>query len=474
MNTDVKMDMARELTRLLPELLLAGGAVFGLLLGTYLPRRRQWLVRLLAVLVCAGGLAATVTGPGGPAFEGTYTVDVATNATRVIVLACVPLVLGLATTWIRGHRRETEFVVLLLLAALGAVLLAGANDLLLLAAAYLLASVPLYALTGFAKDAPGTEATLKYYLMGALLGVTMVFGVMLLFGVGGATAYAELTGSSPEAATAAAVGAVLLLAGLLFKAGAVPAHFWVPDVTEGAPPPVAALVTTIPKIGAVVATYRFATVLEPTTVDWTLLVAVIAALTMTLGNLAAFFQNNVRRLLAYSTISQVGYLLMAVAAAGRTSLALPSLLLYLGAYAVTNLAAFAVVCALPHASTVSDYTGLIRRHRWLALSLVVCLLGLVGTPPTGVFAGKLTVFTATVDAGLGWLVVLAMVNTVASVFYYLRWIAPAMRTEGGPHAPAPGERWATVTAYAATAGAVLTGPLAGLILTAAGGTLSLR
>jgi NADH-quinone oxidoreductase subunit N len=473
MNTDMKMDMARELTRLLPELFLAGGAVFGLLLGTYLPRRRQWLVRLLAVLVCAGGLAATILGPGGLAFDGTYAVDVATNATRVTVLVSVPLVLALATAWIRGHRRETEFVVLLLLGALGAVMLAGSNDLLLLAAAYLLASVPLYALTGFAKDAPGTEATLKYYLMGALLGVTMLFGVMLLFGVGGATAYAELTGPSSEATTAAvAVGAVLLLAGLLFKAGAVPAHFWVPDVTEGAPPPVAALVTTIPKIGAVVATYRFATVLEPTTVDWSLLVAVVAALTMTLGNLGAFFQTKVRRLLAYSTISQVGYLLMAVAAAGRASLALPSLLLYLGAYAVTNLAAFAVVCALPHASTITDYTGLIRRHRWLALSLAVCLLGLVGTPPTGVFAGKLTVFTATVDAGLGWLVVVAVVNTVASVFYYLRWIAPALRAEGRPHPP--GERWATVTAYAATAGAVLTGPLAGLILTAASGTLSLR
>ena len=183
MNTD----MARELARLLPELFLAAGAVFGLLLGSYLPRRLQWLVRLLAVLVCAGGLVATVAGPGGLVFENSYSVDVATNATRVVVLASVPLVLGLATAWIHGHRRETEFVVLLLLGALGAVMMAGASDLLLLAAAYLLASVPLYALTGFAKDGPGTEATLKFYLMGALLGVTMLFGVMLLFGIGGAT-----------------------------------------------------------------------------------------------------------------------------------------------------------------------------------------------------------------------------------------------------------------------------------------------
>jgi NADH-quinone oxidoreductase subunit N len=474
MNTDMTMDMARDLGRLLPELFLAAAAVLGLLLGSYLPRRLQWVVRLLAAAVCVAALVATVVAwpdMSTTVFAGSYAVDVATNATRAVVLVSVLLVLGLSGGHIRGHARESEFVVLLLLGALGAVLLSGANDLLLLAAAYLLASVPLYALTGFAKDSPGTEATLKYYLMGALLGVAMLFGVMVLFGVGGATTYPELAMSLPAAAKpVVAVGAVLLLAGLLFKAGAVPAHFWVPDVTEGATPPVGALVTTIPKIGAVVATYRFAAAaLGPTALDWSLLVAIVAAATMTLGNLAAFFQDDVRRLLAYSTISQVGYLLMAVAAAERTSLALPSLLLYLGAYAVTNLGAFAVVCALPQARAISDYRGLLRRHRWLALSLVVCLLGLVGTPPTGVFAGKLTIFTAALDAGLGWLVVLAAINTVASLFYYLRWLAPALRSE--PDAAAQPDRWATVTAYVAAPVSVAVGPLAGAVLAALQGDL---
>ncbi|MDX5961860.1 proton-conducting transporter membrane subunit [Rhodococcus opacus] len=162
-----------------------------------------------------------------------------------------------------------------------------------------------------------------------------------------------------------------------------------PDVTEGARPAVAAFVTTVPKVGAVVATYRLAaTLLDGTELNWPLLIAVIAAATMTLGNFAAFFQTNVRRLLAYSTISQVGYLLIAVAAAGRSDLALPSVLLYLATYAVTNLGAFAVVCALPQLKILSDYRGLLRRYPWLAVSLVVCLLGLVGTPPTGVFAGS--------------------------------------------------------------------------------------
>ncbi|WP_331459334.1 NADH-quinone oxidoreductase subunit N [Saccharothrix sp. NRRL B-16348] len=456
---------------LLPEILLAGAAVLGLLLGSYLPKHRQWLVRLLAALACGAGLVVTASAWSGEpmaVFGETYVVDVATNATRVAVLLSVLLVLGLAGDSIRGAMRESEFVVLLLLAGLGSVLLAGSSDLMLLAAGYLLASIPLYALAGFAKDSPGTEAALKFYLMGALLGVTMLAGLVVLFGVGGGTEYTALSSGLADAPVAGlAVGAIAVLAGLLFKAGAVPAHFWVPDVTEGAKPVVAAFITTVPKIGAVVAIYRFVAVpLGQTRVDWALLVAIIAAVTMTLGNLAAFFQDNVRRLLAYSTISQVGYLLVGVAADGRSELALPSVLLYLGGYAVTNLGAFAVVCALPRATVLADYRGLIRRHRWLTLSLVVLLLGLVGTPPTVVFAGKLTVFTAAFDADLVWLVVVAAINTVISVFYYLRWIGPAFR---GEESAAPEiSRWAMRTAYATAAVSVLLGLLTGPLLAVLG------
>jgi NADH-quinone oxidoreductase subunit N len=392
-------------------------------------------------------------------------VDVATNATRVVVLVSVLLVLCLSSDEVGGLARESEFYVLVLLAALGSVVMAGASDLMLLAAGYLLASVPLYALAGFAKDAPGTEAALKYYLLGALLGVTMLAGIVVVFGVGGATDYTTVSQNLPSAPrAAAAVGAIAVLAGLLFKIGAVPAHFWVPDVTEGAKPVVAAVVTTIPKIGALVATYRF--VAEPlagSKVDWALLIAIIAAVTMTLGNFAAFFQDNVRRLLAYSTISQVGYLLMAVAAANASDLALPSALFYLGGYAVTNLGAFAVVCALPRAATIGEYRGLVRRRPWLAVSLVVFLLGLVGTPPTAVFVGKLTVFTATIDAGLGWLAVVAALNTVASVFYYLRWIAPAVGSVATEEFHPP-RQWSEYTAYAAAGVSVLLGVLSGPVL----------
>jgi NADH-quinone oxidoreductase subunit N len=455
---------------LLPELFLLGSAVVGLLWGAWLPRTRQWLVRLLAAVAAVAGLVATAvaaTRPDELVFGTSYAVDTPTHATRAIVLVAVLVALALSVDATAGHRRETEFVVLLQLGALGTVLLGGANDLLLLVAAFLLASVPFYALAGWDKTAPGTEAAMKYYLSGAFLGVAMLAGTAILYGVGRATGYAALReGLATAPVAAAGVGLVAVLAGLLFKVGGVPGHFWVPDVTDGTPPAVAAIVTTIPKIGGLVAMYRLLSVAVPVDVlDWPLLVAVLAAVSMTLGNLAAFFQTSVQRLLAYSTISQVGYLLIVVAVAGRADLAQPALLYYAAGYAVTNLGAFAVVAALPHARTIEDHRGMARRHPALAVALVVCLLGLIGTPPTAVFVGKLVVFTAAVDGGFAWLAVVAVVNTVASVFYYLRWIAPAFRgTDPEPAAPRAAGTWSAPTAYACAGLAVVFGVLGGIVL----------
>jgi NADH-quinone oxidoreductase subunit N len=418
-----------DLTVLVPELALILTAVLGLLVGSWLPRHRQWVVRILALAGILVAIVATVvamTQPAEVTAAGSYTVDTALNAGRIAVLVGTAIVIGLASDQVAGDQRESEFYVLLLLGALGTIVVAGASDLLVLASGYLLASIPLYALVGFAKDHLGTEAMLKYYLMGALFGLLLLVGVVLLLATGGSTVYAELGRTLPRGPMGAtAIGILALVAGLLFKAGAVPAHFWVPDAIEGATPAVAAFIATIPKIGALVALFRISTeAFENVPLNWTLILALLAAVTMTLGNLAAFFQTSVLRLLAYSTISQVGYLLMIVAAYGQSALALPSLLYYLLGYTITNLGAFAVVSAFARYRTLTDYTGFFRRHRWVAISLIVCLLGLVGTPPTAVFVGKLTAFTAAFDANLGWLVILAAANSVASLFYYLRWIFP--------------------------------------------------
>ncbi|MEU9067953.1 NADH-quinone oxidoreductase subunit N [Streptomyces sp. NPDC048306] len=471
--------MNENLAALVPELALLGAAVVGLLAGSWLPRRRQWLVAALAAVACATGLAATAVAMAADreqtVFSAAFAVDTATGVGRLVVLAALLLIIGMSVETVRNHPRETEYWVLLLMTGAGTLALVGANDLLMLFAAYLLTGVPAYALAGFAKDAPGTEAALKYYLMGALLGITMLAGTALLYAAGHATQYGRLAATLPSAPYGlVAVGLVGVLAGLLFKIGGVPAHFWVPDVTDGAPAPVAAYVTTLPKVGGLIAGYRLLhQTLADSDVNRSLLLAVLAAVTMSLGNLAAFFQTSVKRLLAYSTISQVGYLLMALAVTTRSDAAQRSLLLYLAAYAVTNLGAFAVVTALPQARTLDDYRGLARHRPGLTAVLVVCLLGLVGTPPTGVFLGKLEIFSATIDGGYTWLAALAVANTVASLFYYLRWIGPLFLPTGTKPAgtPARPAHWPTATAYCAAVLSLTLGIAGQAVLTVAEGPL---
>ncbi len=462
---------------LLPEVLLAASAVTGLLLGAWLPRSRQWLTGALTGAACTAGIVAAALAAADPvetAFGGSLALDTLTATGRIVILAATLLVLALAMPRMHADPRETEFYVLLQLASAGALMMAGAQDLLLLAAGYLLASVPAYALAGFRKDGPGTEAALKYYVIGALLGVLMLAGITVLLAAGRATSYPALRTELAEApAGLVAAGTLALLAGLLFKAGGVPGHFWVPDAVQGSPAPVAAFLTTIPKIGALVAFYRLAVVpLADVDLPWADLVAVLSVASMTLGNLAAFFQQDVKRLLAYSTISQVGYLLLPVAVAGRTDLDQEALLYYLAAYALTNLGAFAVVCALPDAHTIDDYRGLARTHPALLGSLVVCLLGLVGTPPTAVFFAKLEAFSAAFDGGYAWLAVVAAVNTVASLFYYLRWIAPAVLARRPDSHAGTTSRSAAVVAYGAATGSVVLGLLAGMVLDVLGGPLA--
>jgi len=206
---------------------------------------------------------------------------------------------------------------------------------------------------------------MKAYLLGALFGIVLLAGIVVLYGVTGSTDHAELTellaGAPPGAV---AVGVVAVLVGLLFKAGGVPGHFWVPDAAEGSGGAVVALVTTVPKIGAMVAIYRIVDLL-PDTLAWPLLVAVLATASMTLGNLAAYWQTDPRRLLGWSTVSQVGYMLVPVAVAGIVESALPALLLYLAGYTVTNLAAFAVTTALPEHRTLDSYRGVGRTHPYV-------------------------------------------------------------------------------------------------------------
>ncbi|HET7327711.1 MAG TPA: NADH-quinone oxidoreductase subunit N [Nocardioidaceae bacterium] len=464
---------------LLPEIVLLSGAVVALLSGSFLPRRKQWGTRLVTVatLVLAAGLALPdLAGSAQTAFEGTYAVDTATGAARLIATGATLLIVLLGVDELADDPRESETYVLLLLATLGTVVLAGTNDLLLVITGYLLATIPLYGLVGLTRTAAGAEAAMKTYLFGALLGISLMLGVTVLYGVGGATAYSMLGDGLREAPPAAvAFGFVAVLGGLLFKAGGVPGHFWVPDAAQGASSTAAAFLTTVPKVGALVAAFRLVSVL-PGTVDWAVLVAVLAVVSMTLGNLAAFAQTDPRRLLGWSTVSQVGYLLVPVAVADVSDLALPSLLVFLAGYAVTNVTTFAVVAAFPQRRTLASYRGLAGSQPWVGAALLVSLLGLVGTPPTAVFVGKLTVASAAWDGGAAWLAVAVMVNSVASLFYYLRWIIPAYqsaepvrRTAEGAFVPQP---WAMRTAVAAGGASLIVGLGSGAVWAAVSGPMA--
>ncbi|MCO1597583.1 NADH-quinone oxidoreductase subunit N [Micromonospora sp. RHAY321] len=471
----METEMMRPLL-LLPEMLLVVGALTALLGGSFVPRHQQWMIRvltagvLLAVIVTA---AIGMAGPARTAFDDSYTVDTATGVARILASAATLLVLMLAADEIAGTARESETCALLLFGAAGTVLLAGADDLLVLAAGFLLATIPLYGLIGLVFTARGAEAAMKTYLMGALFGILLLTGVTIMSGLTGSTGYAELTNALVDVPPAAVTGAaVALVAGLMFKAGGVPGHFWVPDAAQGGNATAATFLTTVPKIGAMVAVYRLVGIL-PDAVPWPALIATVAVASMTLGNLAAYWQADPRRLLGWSTVSQVGFVLVPVVVAGNSDLALPSLLVYLTAYTATNIAAFAVTAALPERRDLGDYQGMAMQRPWLAAALVVALLGLVGTPPTGVFVGKLTTATAAWDGGHGWLAVVVFINTLLSLFYYLRWIVPTYR-QPPRDVSAQGEtrsrrQWAPLTAVTAAALSLAAGLAGGVVWTVVSG-----
>ncbi|MGA8986521.1 NADH-quinone oxidoreductase subunit N, partial [Aeromicrobium sp.] len=377
--------MGADLLSVLPEALLFLGGMVTLVGGSFTPRRLQRRMGLVAAGATTASLAAgLVAWAGDPrtAFSGTFVVDDATAAARVAVTVSLLLILLIAAGEARGESRESEIYSLLLFGGAGALLLAGSADLALLVVAFLLSSIPLYGLVGIMARPDSPEAALKTYLFGALFGILLMLGAVLLYGLAGRAGYSTV-GAELAAAPVAAVsaGGLLVLVGLLFKVGAVPGHFWVPDATQGASVTAAAFLTTVPKIGGLVAITRVVDVL-PGEVRWASVLGVLAVASMTVGNLAALAQSDVRRLLGWSTVSQVGYLLAAAAVTTLTDLGQPALLFFLAGYALTNLAAFAVAAAEPDRRSVDQWAGFAATNPVLTAALVVALLGLVGTPPT--------------------------------------------------------------------------------------------
>ena len=436
------MSMGDAVLDVVPELVLLVGAVMVLLTALALPRRWQRVPAVLAMATLAATAAVTITQLGGEqslGFFETYALDDATLVARLVILAVAALSVLLSVEWFVEDHRSGEYYALLCLSALGAIVLAGAADLMELILGTLLSSVTGYVLTAYHRASPrSTEAGVKYYLLGALTNAALVYGVALLFGLAGTTTFGGLRDGLVDAdRTALVAGFVLVVVGLAFKVGAVPVHAWVPDVADGAPAPVSAFVTIAPKVGGLVALARFVAVLPEDAVGWRPVVAVLALASMTLGNVVALAQDDVRRLLGWSAVSQTGYGLMALVALGHSDLAVPALLFFLAAYGVANLAAFGVVVELRGRAAIADYAGLARSRPALAAVLVIALLSLVGIPPLAGFPAKLALFAATVDAGYAWLAVAAVLNTVVSLAYYLRWLASAFWEPAATAEPMP-------------------------------------
>jgi NADH-quinone oxidoreductase subunit N len=415
--------MTLDLRPLVPELVVAAAALLTLLGDVFTGGSRARAVWLLVALVGLGWAAGTVWRAGEGAFSALYARDGLANALQLVGLAVAAGGLLLARDYLtRTGLDRGEYYALVLLSTLGAMLMVASQDLLFLFVALETLSVPLYVLAGFARDSHRSqEASLKYFLLGSFASALLLYGVALVYGATGSTGLPRLAGA--DGSFPLLVGLGLVVVGLGFKAAVVPFHAWAPDVYEGAPVPAVAFMSVLAKVGAVGALVRVLPLTVPHLLPaWQPLLAALSAATMVVGNLAALRQTNLKRMLAYSSVSHAGYLLVGVAAGNAAGVW--SAVYYLAAYAAMNLGAFGVLTFLERAGVeadeVEDLRGLADRSPALAAAFAVFMASLTGLPPTAGFVGKFYLFTAALQGGLLWLAVVGVVTSVVSVAYYLR------------------------------------------------------
>jgi NADH-quinone oxidoreductase subunit N len=388
---------------------------------------------------CSGPQGCEAFGLSG---QGGYVVDPLTTFLDLLFIGIVALTMAFAPDYLEERGLPVpEFAATLVFAMSGAMLLAGSADLLVLFLGLELMVLPGYILAGYHKtDGYSTEGAIKYFLLGSFSSAIFLFGLAFVWGMTGTTNidavaayFGQVAAGAIPMTPALGLGLAFMTTGVAFKIAAVPFHYWTPDAYQGSPTPVTGYLSVGPKVGAFALIIRlFGEGLYSLAIDWNVVFAVLAALTMTLGNLVALQQDNVKRMLAYSSIAHTGYMLVGFAAFGAGNIkGLEGLLYYGAAYAAMNLGAFAVIAALQKrqgvTSNLSTFAGLIRREPALAWLMTLFLLSLTGIPPTAGFFGKFYVILAAVETGSepgnGWLTalaVLAVLNAAVAAFYYLR------------------------------------------------------
>ncbi|TPG54619.1 NADH-quinone oxidoreductase subunit NuoN [Sphingomonas glacialis] len=423
--------MNASLLMTLPELVLAAGAIALMLVSAWGGQGSTRLVSWASVAVLIGaGLA--LLGPaskGGAAFEGLYRADAFAAYAKVLIYVASAVAILIAPRFFaqgRGDDLRPEYPVLILLSAAGMGMMVSAGDLLTLYVGLELQSLAAYVLASFMRrDTRSAEAGLKYFVLGALASGILLYGISLVYGFSGTTLFSSIaTAYGAGHSLGLTFGLVFVFAGLAFKMSAVPFHMWTPDVYEGAPTPVTTFFASAPKVAAVALAVRVAIeAMGPATDQWRQIVIFAALASIIFGAVAAIGQTNVKRLLAYSSINNVGFLLVGLAAGTQEGVA--SVLFYLTVYVVMTLGSFVVVLQMKDAEgqpveTLASLAGLSRSRPGLALAMAIFMFSLAGIPPLLGFNAKLAVFTAAVNAGLYPLAVVGFVASVIGAYYYLR------------------------------------------------------
>jgi NADH-quinone oxidoreductase subunit N len=436
----------QDVLTVLPEIVVTATASLVLVADALVGRSaaRRWL----PVLTIAGLVAAIFTGPfvttSHASFGGFVLVDTFTAFFRV--LFCVLAIF--ATLVAPGYleRRQIppgEYYSIILFSTVGAMTIALAADLITVFVGLELMTIPVYVLAGMARrDRFSNEAALKYFLLGAFSSALLLYGFAWLYGVSGTTGFAGIAAAIARGgATGATIVALgLVTVGLSFKAAVVPFHQWTPDAYDGAPTPATAFMSVAPKAAAFAAILRIMLgALGPLGLDWATVFAVLAAVTMTGGNVVALAQNNVKRMLAYSSIAHTGYILAGVAAYQAGASAAAGVLFYVFAYGIMNLGAFACLIYLDsegtRGATLEELNGFARRNPAGALGFAIFLVSLTGIPPTIGFIAKVFILGPVLDAGLVWLAVTIALNAVLASFYYLRVVVQMYMYDPDPSAP---------------------------------------
>ncbi len=445
-----------NLVSVAPVLALTWWALVVLVIDLFIPNTRKYWTAWLSIVGLIGAAAMLIVqiGSAAPplpaveAFGGMLIVDGFGLFLQLVAVFAALIGVLLALDYLpRLGIERGEYYSLLLFSTIGIMLMALAANLIVVFLALEMLSIPLYILSGFARPRPASEeAAMKYFLLGAFASGFLVYGIALTYGGTGTTSLAGVLGVLQGTALnvpLALAGMALILTGLGFKVAAVPFHMWTPDVYQGAPTPVTAFMSVGAKAGGFAAMLRVLVMAMPQVSDqWGILVAVIAMLTMILGNVVAISQSNIKRMLAYSSIAHAGYILVAVAAAQRAEdapLAVSAAIFYMLTYAVTNLGAFAVVIAVERddgtGNQIDDFAGLGKARPLLGVAMTVFMLSLTGMPISAGLVGKFFVFQAAIQASVGnpWMLAAAIVGvatSVVSAFYYLRVVLVMFMRDG--------------------------------------------